>query len=130
MTTAARRGAWLLTALLVVLVVLAAVVLVRLMAADRGPGGVVDGNTPAVAGARVASESLKQAALDAAEVQYADESAEVVGSGIISVTDSDAKVLLFVDTPAEGAERESLKRIVVTLTRDSGPWRLTGDEAV
>ncbi len=132
MATGAVRRGWLPTAVLVALVVLAAVVLVRLLqgAAPAGPRGAVDGTTPAVAGARVESEGLKLAALAAAEEQVADEKAEVVGSGIISVTARDATVLLFVDRAPDGAEGASLTRVVVTLERDRGSWRLTDERAV
>lgn len=131
MASSARRGGLLVTALLAALVLLAGIVLVRLLTADGTiAGGPVDGNTPAVAGARVTSDALKRAALAAAEEQYADETAEIVGSGIISVTSSDAKVLLFVDTDAEAPDRASLRRIVVTLVRDGEAWELTGDQPV
>ena len=130
-TSGARRG-WLLTWVLAVLVVLAAVVLVRLslVAGPAGPTGAVDGTTPAVAGARVESETLKLGALKAAEEQFAGAAADVVDSGIISVTASDATVLLFVDVTPTGPGPASLKRIVVTLERDDGDWRLTGDKVV
>ncbi|MBA3783127.1 MAG: hypothetical protein H0X12_14915 [Nocardioides sp.] len=132
MATGAVRRGWLLTVVLAVLVVLATVVLVRMLygVGLAGPSGVVDGTTPAVAGARVESEALKEAALTAAEEQFADDTTEVVGAGIISVTSSDATVLLFVDTTPAGTGKASLKRVVVTMARAGGTWKLTDDRAV
>lgn len=129
--TASRRG-WLLTALLAVLVVVATVVLVRLVGAGGAVAatGGVDGTTPAVAGARVESATLKRSALEAAAEQGARDGATVVDAGIISVTSTDATVLLFADVPAAGRGPASLRRVVVTLRRDGDGWRLTGDRAV
>lgn len=60
--------------------------------------------------------------------------ATVVSSSVISVTDSDAKVLLFVNQSTVGAHLEQprvdLNRVVVTLTRDMGDWLISELDAL
>lgn len=134
MSGVARRAGWSLSVVLVLLVALAAVLLVRMLGGTGEPAsaGTVDGTTPAVATARVESEALKAAALRAAKELVVDEGTAVVGTGIISVTADDARVLLFVDEAAGTAGRVALKRLVATLhdDDDGGGWRLTAIDPV
>ena len=55
-------------------------------------------------------------------------SAEVVESGLVTTTSSYARVLLFVNQTTEGDTLEEplldLDRVLVTLVRDDGEWRL------
>jgi hypothetical protein len=131
-TGGARRAWWLLDAVLLVLVVAAVVVLVRLAGGAGAPtaNGVVDGTTPAVATARVQSDALKQEALAAAKAEVVGDGTAVLGTGIISVTSTDAKVLLFADTSAGEGGRVALKRLVATLRHSDAGWQVTALDPV
>lgn len=60
--------------------------------------------------------------------------ATVVSSSVISVTDTDAKVLLFVNQSTVGTHLEQprvdLNRVVVTLQRDTGDWLISELDAL
>jgi Mce-associated membrane protein len=60
--------------------------------------------------------------------------ATVVASSAISVTDTDAKVLLFVNQETDGKHLETrrvdLNRVVVRMERDGGDWHITQLDAL